>query len=171
MRRTTKCTTRSFSSHPFIIASAPLANFCLCLFFFCCFLHFSFIYCFHYLYANYRHLLLSQLHFNDIARKYGNVTVKDCRKHEKLDYKKNKLKLDIDFLNNCKQFGVYPKLLIFKQPNVSNKDALSFHKRLLRSTINKCNKELQHRSKELSLSENVLCTQLSTIDFHILQNL
>ena len=25
-----KCTTKSFSSHPFIIASAPLAPFCLC---------------------------------------------------------------------------------------------------------------------------------------------
>ena len=36
-----------------------LAPFCLCLFFFCCFLQFSFIYCFHYLYANYQHLLLS----------------------------------------------------------------------------------------------------------------
>ena len=36
-----------------------LVPFCLCLFFFCCFLHFSFIYCFHYLYANYWHFLLS----------------------------------------------------------------------------------------------------------------
>ena len=36
-----------------------LVPFCLCLFFFCCFLHFSFIYCFHYLYTNYRYLLLS----------------------------------------------------------------------------------------------------------------
>ena len=45
--------------------------------------------------------------YNDIARKYGNVTVKDFRKYEKLEYKKNKLKLDIDFLNNCKQVGVY----------------------------------------------------------------
>ena len=39
---------------------------------------------------------------------------------------------------------------------------------LLRSASNKRNKELQHLSKELSLSENVLCTQLSTIDFYIL---
>ena len=31
--------------------------------------------------------------YNDIALKYGNVTVKDFRKHEKLEYKKNKLKL------------------------------------------------------------------------------
>ena len=105
---------------------------------------------------------------NYIARKYGNVTVKDFRKHEKLEYKKNKLKLDIDFLNNCKQLGVYPKFLIFKLPNVSNKDALSIRKRLLRSAINKLNKELQHLSKELSLSKTFLCTQLSTIDFYIL---
>ena len=93
---------------------------------------------------------------NDIARKYGNVTVKD----EKLEYKKNKLK--------CKQLGVYPKFLIFKLPNVSNKDALSIRKRLLRSAINKRNKELQHLSKEPSLSVNVLSTQLSTTDFYIL---
>ena len=105
---------------------------------------------------------------NYISRKYGNVTVKDFRKHEKLEYKKNKLKLDIDFLNNCKQLGVYPKFLIFKLPNVSNKDALSIRKRLLRSAINKHNKELQRLSKELSLSENFLFTQLSTIDFYIL---
>ena len=106
--------------------------------------------------------------YNYIARKYGNVTVKDFRKYEKLEYKKKKLKLDIDFLNNCKQLGVYPKFLIFKLPNVSNKDALSIRKRLLRSAINKRNKELQHLSKELSLSENFLSTQLSTIDFYIL---
>ena len=40
--------------------------------------------------------------YNDIAQKYGNVTVKDFRKYQKLEYKKNKLKLDIDFLNNWK---------------------------------------------------------------------
>ena len=106
--------------------------------------------------------------YNDIARKYGNVTVKHIRKHEKLEYKKNKLKLDIDLLNNCKQLGVYPKFLIFKLPNISNKDVLSIRKRLLRSAISKRNKELQHLSKELGLSENFLCTQLSTIDFCIL---
>ena len=71
--------------------------------------------------------------YNDLARKYGNATVKDFRKNEKLEYRKNKLKLDIDFLNNCKQLGVYPKFLIFKRPNVSNKDASSICKRLLRS--------------------------------------
>ena len=105
---------------------------------------------------------------NDIAQKYENATVKDFRKYEKLEYKKNKLKLGVHFLNNCKQLGMYPKFLIFKLPNVSNKDALSIRKRLLRSSINNCNKELQHLSKKLSLPKTFLSTQLSTTDLYIL---
>ena len=58
--------------------------------------------------------------------------------------------VDIDFLNNYKQLVVYLKFLIFKLPNVSNKDALSTRKRLLRNAINKRDKELQHVSKRLS---------------------
>ena len=85
--------------------------------------------------------------YSDIAGKYGIVIVKDFRKYEKLDHKKNKVKLDIDFLNSCKQFGVYPNFLIFKLPNPANKDALSIRKRLLRRAISKRNKELQHLSK------------------------
>ena len=106
--------------------------------------------------------------YNNIAVKYGNDKVKDFHKYEKLGYKKKKLKLGINFLNNCKQFGVYPKFLIFKLPNVSNKDALSIRKRLLRSAIHKRNKELKHLLTELSLTENFLYTQLSTTDFYIL---
>ena len=90
------------------------------------------------------------------------------RKYEKLEYKRRKLKLDIDFLNNCKQLGVHPKFLMFKLPNVCNKDALSIGKRFLGSATNKHNKELQHLSKEPSLSENFLSIQLSTTDFYIL---
>ena len=85
--------------------------------------------------------------YNDIARKHGNVTVKDFQKYENLEYKKNKLKLDIDFLNNYKQLGMHPKFLIFKLPNVSNKEPLSIRKRLLRSAIKKHNNELRHFSK------------------------
>ena len=66
--------------------------------------------------------------YNDIAWEYRNVTVKDFRKHEKLEYKKNKLKLDVNFLNNCKQLGLYPKFLIFKLLNVYDDNALSIRK-------------------------------------------
>ena len=54
--------------------------------------------------------------------------------------KKNKLKFDMNFPNNCKKIGVYPKFLIFKLPNVSNKGALSIRKRVLCSVISKRNK-------------------------------
>ena len=106
--------------------------------------------------------------YKDIAWKHGNVTVKDFQKYQNLEYKKNKLKLDIDFLNNYKQLGMHPKFLIFKLPNVSNKEPLSIRKRLLRSAIKKRNNELRHFSKEISLSENFLSKRLSTIDFYIL---
>ena len=60
-----------------------------------------------------------------------------------------------------------PKFSIFKLPNVSNKVLWSILKRLLCSAINERNKELQHLSKELSISVNFLSTKLSTIDFYI----
>ena len=41
-------------------------------------------------------------------------------------------------------------------------------KRLLRSAISKRNKELQHLSKELNVSENFLFTHLSIIDLYML---
>ena len=74
--------------------------------------------------------------YKDIGRKYGNITVKDFRKYKKLEYKKNKLKLGINFLNNYKQLGVYLKFLIFKLSNVSNKDTLSICKKILCGAIN-----------------------------------
>ena len=107
--------------------------------------------------------------YSNLVWTYKNETVKNFCKYNKLGYKKNKLKLDIDFLSNCKQLGVYPKFLIFQLPNASNKDASSIRKRLLRSVIIKCNKELQHVLKELSISKNLLPKQLSTIDFYILK--
>ena len=74
----------------------------------------------------------------------------------------------MDFLNNCKQLGVHFKFLILKLPIFLDKNALSIRKRLFRSAINKRNKELQHVSKELSLPQDVLSKQFSTIDFCIL---
>ena len=109
--------------------------------------------------------------YNDIARKYWNVTIKYFRKYEKLEYKKNKLKQDIDFLNNYKQLGVYPKFLIFKLPVVSNKDASSIRKRLLRSATSNRNKELQHVLKELSLSKMLYLNSFLLLTSTSLKNL
>ena len=56
--------------------------------------------------------------YNNIALKYPSVTVKYFPKYEKLESKKNQLKLDINFFSNYKHIGVYPKFLIFKLPNI-----------------------------------------------------
>ena len=81
--------------------------------------------------------------------------------------KKNELKLDIEFLNNWKQLAVYPKFLIFKIPNFSNKNASLISKRLLLSAIKNPSKELQDALKELSIFKNFISKQLCTIDFYI----
>ena len=89
-------------------------------------------------------------------------------------YKKNKLKFDINFLDNCKQLVVYPNLLIFKLLNDPNKNALSIWKRILCCAISKRNKELQHVLKELSISENfylksfrpLISTSLKNLKLH-----
>ena len=109
--------------------------------------------------------------YNDVERKNRNVRVKDFRKYEELEYKKNKLKLDIDFLNNWKQLGVYPKFLIFKLPNVSNRYASSICKRLLRSAINNRNKELQNVSQELCISEKLCLNSFLLLTPTSLKNL
>ena len=96
--------------------------------------------------------------YNNLAQKQGNV-------------KKNKLKLGIDFLNNYKQLGVYPKFLIFKLPVVSNKDASSIRKRLLRSATSNRNKELQHVLKELSLSKMLYLNSFLLLTSTSLKNL
>ena len=97
--------------------------------------------------------------YNNISRKYGNVTVKDFPKYEKLDCEKKKLKLDINFLNNCKQLGAYLKFLTFKLPNVSNKPGLSICKRLLRRAINKRNKKtLKYFKRTQSIQKRFIYT-------------
>ena len=96
--------------------------------------------------------------YNNLAQKQGNV-------------KKNKLKLGIDFLNNYKQLGVYPKFLIFKLPVVSNKDASSIRKRLLRRAPSNRNKELQHVLKELSLSKMLYLNSFLLLTSTSLKNL
>ena len=64
---------------------------------------------------------------------------------------------------------MYLNFLIFKLPNVSNKDASSIRKRLLCSASNKHNKDLQHVLEDLSISDNLLSKEFSTIDFCILK--
>ena len=75
--------------------------------------------------------------YNDILRKYGNVTIKDFRKYEKLEYKKNKLKLDVDFPNNSKQFGS----LSIQPRKIRKSEIFTTFKKIHRSFLNNLKSE------------------------------
>ena len=78
------------------------------------------------------------------------------------------MKLDIDFVNDYKQLGVFSKFCVFNLPNILNHNA-PLAKRLLCSIINKCNKEFQNTSKALNRTKFILSEQLSHKDFCILK--
>ena len=86
----------------------------------------------------------------DITQHYdGQVSVKSLRKLEKLYIKLDKATLDINFLNNCKKFGVIPKFLYFNLPYTNNNDAKAIRRRLLRSALRKRNKEKRSIKNDL----------------------
>ena len=121
-----KRTRKSFNSHTFTIACVTSLFLSGLLFIFLFHLLFLLsltliidkIFCLSFilllLYTNIKRLVYTFYYkYKDIAQN-GNASVKDFRKHEKLKYKQNKLKLDIFFLNNCKELGVYSKFWMFQ---------------------------------------------------------
>ena len=91
------------------------------------------------------------------ARKQVNVKVKDFCKYEKLKYKKNKLKLDIDFLNKCKQLGVYSKFLILKQVftmdfYILKKPIILYHNKSLQKSLYPQQKKIVFTDEGLQLT-------------------
>ena len=46
------------------------------------------------------------------------ITVNELRQLEKLGYKTGKLKLDVRYLETCRDLGICPEFLKFKPPNL-----------------------------------------------------
>ena len=57
---------------------------------------------------------------HDIAQNYIDINVGDLR---------NKVQVGINFLINCKNFGVFPKLINVYLPNVDEKDMYGIKKK------------------------------------------
>ena len=73
-----------------------------------------------------------------VTSRYGNETLKLLRKLEKLDYKQKKLKLDIDFLDNCVKHELVPKFVQFKVANRGLRNSKAYkacQKKLLHQEI------------------------------------
>ena len=74
---------------------------------------------------------------HDIAQNYIDINVSDLRKLEKLHIKRNKAQFDLNFLINCKNFGVFPKFINVYLPNVDEKDMYGIKKKLRHNAIHK----------------------------------
>ena len=105
----------------------------------------------------------------DIAGNYEQLTVQQLRKLEKLSTKCKKAELDLQFLRNCKTFGVYPKFTVFPIPPQHQQDASEIRKRLLKSAINRRTKERFNLEKERRNVSDFVQETVSGFDFYILQ--
>ena len=106
---------------------------------------------------------------HDLAHKYeGVVSISDFRKWEKLSIKKRKAELDINFLKNCQQFGVFPKYLCFNIPHANAKDTRAVRKSLLRSALSKRIKGKVTIEKQLKRHAGKVKSLVTSFDFHIL---
>ena len=73
---------------------------------------------------------------NDYAQKYKEqFSISDFRKLEKLHIKQERLRLDVNFLINCRNFHVYPKFTTLRIPNSSGIDTKFIKKCFLKSAI------------------------------------
>ena len=60
------------------------------------------------------HLKLRRPFTQDITQKYGQQTLKNFRKLQKLQLQRDKSQCDLEFLQQCKLSGVFPKFIYFK---------------------------------------------------------
>ena len=104
----------------------------------------------------------------DYVQKYDTLKIEQLRKYEKVKVKIRKADLDATFLRNCQTFNVTPKILTINLLNVSPHDLQSIKKRLLRSAVNKRNKELRSLKRDLSNYEREFRRVLSSVDKFIL---
>ena len=108
---------------------------------------------------------------HDIAQNYININVSDLRKLEKLHIKRNKAQLDINFLINCKNFGVFPKFINVYLPNVDEKDMYGIKKKLRNNAIHKRIRERNDFDKKIKNVELQIKHILSNFDWYILAKL
>ena len=108
---------------------------------------------------------------HDIARKYKDINVSDLRKLEKLHIKRNKSQLGINFLINCKTFGIFPKFIYVNIRNIDEYDTLCLKKKLRNNAIHKRIRERNDFDKKIRNIETTIRSKLNTIDWLIIKKL
>ena len=101
---------------------------------------------------------------HDIARKYKDINISNLLKLEKLYIRENKLQLDINFLINCKPFGIFPKFIYIHIWNIDEYDTLCLKKKFRRNDIHKHIRERNDFEKKLRNNEVNIRSKLNTIE-------
>ena len=105
---------------------------------------------------------------NVIRERYGNFVLKSVRKFEKLDLKRRKTLLDINFLETCKDADVTPRFIQFRTANNNLKNSKSYkecQKLLLEEEIREKQKKLEDINKNFEKIKKDLNAVLSYFDF------
>ena len=105
---------------------------------------------------------------NVIRRRYGDATLKVIRKFEKIDLKKRKILLDINFLETCRDSNVIPHFLQFRTANYNLKRSGTYKDcqlLLLDEEICAKQKKLDELTKNFDWIKKDLHNKLSYFDF------
>ena len=105
---------------------------------------------------------------HDIAQNYMHINVNDLWKLEKLQIKRNKAQLDINFLITCKNFGVFSKIINVYLLNVDEKDMSGIKKKLQKNAIHKRIWERNDIDKKIKNVELQIKHKLYNFDWYIL---
>ena len=108
-----------------------------------------------------------------LKQRYGPSALTQYRHLERLDQKRRKLNLDLDFLMTCKQHETIPKFLLFKVFNYKVRSTIhykSFLFRLLDFEIKQKSKLVKQTENKLALARTEFSNTVSHLDFIILNN-
>ena len=100
--------------------------------------------------------------------RYGNTLVKEVRKCGKIDYKLQKCKLDIVFLETCLENKIIPKFLKFCVSNLhsrTSRDCYSCHVKPLREEISVKKSKVKTFEKDFIVLKRKFREALGIIDY------
>ena len=105
---------------------------------------------------------------NVIRGRYGDATLKILRKFEKIDFKRRKCLLDINFLETCKDANVAPQFVQFRSSIKNLKKSVTYsdcQKLLLDEELKQKQKKLEELKKNFEKLKKDLYCKLSYFDF------
>lgn len=103
-----------------------------------------------------------------VTSRYGRDTLQTIRKFEKVNFKRRKLELDLDFVNKCYEQRLTPTFIRFRMPNQNLRNSRAYRKcqlDLLRQEIHDKEAKLRQLSRQEENLKRQIRLQVSMIDF------